>query len=63
MTKDTIKGGELIRKAKPIKKGPSTIGNSVGINDGSSMVILASRRKVQELGLTVLGSIIGLADV
>lgn len=48
-----------LAKLKPVfaKDGSVTAGNASGLNDGSAIVILASRAKAQELGLTVLGRI------
>ncbi len=46
-------------KLKPVfaKDGTVTAGNASGLNDGAAIVILASRAKAQELGLTVLGRV------
>jgi len=45
---------------KPIfaKNGTITAGNSSGLNDGSAIIILASRKKAQEIGLKPLAKII-----
>lgn len=39
------------------KEGTVTAGNASGINDGAAAVMLMSREKAQELGLTVLASV------
>lgn len=51
---------EALRKLKPAFKpeGTVTAGNASGINDGAAMVILASEKKVRELGAEPLGRIV-----
>jgi acetyl-CoA C-acetyltransferase len=51
---------EGLRKLKPAFKpeGTVTAGNASGINDGAAMVIVASERKVRELGVEPLGRIV-----
>lgn len=51
---------EALAKLPPVfsKTGTITAGNSSGITDGASAVILASEKKVQELGLKPLARII-----
>jgi acetyl-CoA C-acetyltransferase len=44
------------------KNGTVTAGNASGINDGAAVVILASARKVKELGLKPLGRIKAFAS-
>jgi acetyl-CoA C-acetyltransferase len=43
------------------KDGSVTAGNSSGLNDGSAITILASRKKAQELGLNPIARIVGYA--
>ncbi len=38
--------------------GTVTAGNASGINDGAACLVVASRKKVEELGLTVLGTVL-----
>jgi acetyl-CoA C-acetyltransferase len=56
---------EQLAKLKPVfKKGGSvTAGNSSGMNDGASAVVVASREKAAELGLKPLVSIVAYASV
>jgi len=44
------------------KNGSVTAANSSGLNDGASAVVMASRKKAEELGLKPLARIIGFAD-
>jgi acetyl-CoA C-acetyltransferase len=39
------------------KEGTVTAGNSSGINDGAAALVVASRKKTQELGLDILASV------
>jgi acetyl-CoA C-acetyltransferase len=39
------------------KEGTVTAGNSSGINDGAAALVVASRKKAQELGLDILASV------
>lgn len=54
---------EDLAKLKPafMKNGTVTAGNSSGINDGASAVVLASERKVKELGVKPLARIVSYA--
>jgi len=54
-----------LTKLKPVFRqgGSVTAGNSSGMNDGAACVIVASREKAEELGLTPLVSIVGYASV
>ncbi|HKM23371.1 MAG TPA: acetyl-CoA C-acetyltransferase [Erysipelothrix sp.] len=56
---------ESLGKLKPAFKegGSVTAGNSSGINDGASALILMSAEKAQELGLKVLARIDGYSEV
>ncbi|MBI4800049.1 MAG: acetyl-CoA C-acetyltransferase [Desulfarculus sp.] len=56
---------EQLANLKPVfKKGGSvTAGNSSGMNDGASAVVVASREKAAELGLKPLVSIVAYASV
>ncbi|MEJ2588137.1 MAG: acetyl-CoA C-acetyltransferase [Deltaproteobacteria bacterium] len=56
---------ENLAKLKPVfrRGGSVTAGNSSGMNDGAACVIVASRQKAEELGLTPLVSIVGYASV
>lgn len=40
------------------KEGTITAGNASGINDGAGCLVVASRKKADELGLTVLGTVV-----
>ena len=44
------------------KEGTVTAANASTINDGAGAVILMSREKAEEMGLTILGAIKGFAD-
>ena len=44
------------------KEGTATAANSSNINDGASAVILMSKEKAKELGLTPIAKILGFAD-
>lgn len=52
---------EKLQKLKPAfsEDGITTAGNSSQISDGASAVVLATRQKAQELGLTPIGKIVG----
>ena len=54
---------EGLAKLKPVFRtgGSVTAGNSSGLNDGSAITILASRKKAQELGLAPIARIVGYA--
>jgi len=54
-----------LAKLKPVFRqgGSVTAGNSSGMNDGAACVIVASRAKARELGLSPLVSIVGYASV
>ncbi|MDA8224172.1 acetyl-CoA C-acetyltransferase [Desulfosporosinus sp.] len=54
---------EDLAKLKPsfIKDGTVTAGNSSGLNDGAAAVVLASERKVKELGVKPLARIVSYA--
>ncbi len=56
---------EMLAKLKPVfrKGGSVTAGNSSGMNDGASAVVVASREKAAELGLKPLVSIVAYASV
>ena len=45
------------------KEGTVTAGNASGINDGASCIVVASRKKAEELGLDILGSVASHAMV
>jgi acetyl-CoA C-acetyltransferase len=55
---------EAMKALKPAfdKNGSVTAGNASGINDGAAAVVLASARKVKELGLKPLGRIKAFAS-
>jgi acetyl-CoA C-acetyltransferase len=55
---------EAMKSLKPAfdKNGSVTAGNASGINDGAAAVVLASSRKVKELGLKPLGRIKAFAS-
>jgi acetyl-CoA C-acetyltransferase len=50
---------ESLAKLRPAfrKEGTVTAGNASGINDGAAAIVVASRKKAEELGLDILGSI------
>ena len=56
---------ESLTKLKPVFRqgGSVTAGNSSGMNDGASAVVVASRDKAKDLGLKPLVSIVGYASV
>jgi acetyl-CoA C-acetyltransferase len=46
---------EALQRLKPLKAGGSvTAGNAPGVNDGAAAVVVLSRRKAEELGVTPL---------
>ncbi len=54
---------ERLSKLKPIFGTKSiTAGNAPGLNDGSTAILVMSRDKAEELGLEILGSIIGMTS-
>jgi acetyl-CoA C-acetyltransferase len=52
---------EVLAKLRPafVKDGKVTAGNSPGLNDGSSAVVVASRAKAEEMGVKPLARIVG----
>ncbi|MCB2227599.1 MAG: acetyl-CoA C-acetyltransferase [Desulfarculaceae bacterium] len=56
---------EDLAKLKPVfrKGGSVTAGNSSGMNDGASAVVVASAERAQELGTKPLAAILGYATV
>jgi acetyl-CoA C-acetyltransferase len=54
---------EQLAKMKPVFKenGTVTAGNASGINDGAAAVVLASRRKVEALGLKPMARLVAYA--
>lgn len=56
---------ESLSKLRPAFKdnGTVTVGNASGINDGAAMLVVASRRKAEELGLPILAAIRSYAYV
>ena len=55
---------EKIPQLRPVfqKEGTVTAANASNLNDGASALILASKEKVEELGLKPIAKIIGYAD-
>jgi acetyl-CoA C-acetyltransferase len=55
---------ETLAKLKPAfkKDGTVTAGNASGINDGAAALVLMSADKAKELGLEILGKIVGYAS-
>lgn len=51
---------ESLAKLKPAfrENGTITAGNASGINDGAACIVVASRKKAEELGLKILGTIV-----
>ena len=56
---------EELARLKPVFRpgGTVTAGNSSGMNDGASALVVASRDKARDLGLKPLVSIVGYASV
>ena len=56
---------EALAQLKPVfrKGGSVTAGNSSGMNDGASAAVVASRERVDELGIKPLVAILGYATV
>ncbi len=56
---------EELAKLPPVfrKGGSVTAGNSSGLNDGASAVIVSSRKRAEELGLKPMASIVGYASM
>jgi acetyl-CoA C-acetyltransferase len=56
---------EELAKLPPVfRKGGSVIaGNSSGLNDGASAVVVSSRKRAEELGLKPMASIVGYASM
>jgi acetyl-CoA C-acetyltransferase len=56
---------EELAGLKPVFRsgGSVTAGNSSGMNDGASALVVASREKARDLGLKPLASIVGYASV
>ncbi len=56
---------EQLAKLRPVfrKEGSVTAGNSSGMNDGASAVVVASRERAAQLGLKPLASIVGYASI
>ncbi|MDX6381672.1 MAG: acetyl-CoA C-acetyltransferase, partial [Rubrobacteraceae bacterium] len=55
---------ESLSKLPPVFKpdgGTATAGNSSGINDGASMMLVTSAQKAEELGLPVAGRLVSVA--
>jgi acetyl-CoA C-acetyltransferase len=54
---------EGLAKLKPVFKpgGTVTAGNSSGINDGAAALVLMSRRRAEQLGLEILGTVRAMA--
>ncbi|MCH8813765.1 MAG: acetyl-CoA C-acetyltransferase [Chloroflexi bacterium] len=62
-----IRGGttaEVLAKLRPAfaPDGSVTAGNASGINDGAAAVIVMSRKKAEELGVTPMGSVLSYAS-
>jgi len=55
---------EALAKLKPAfkKDGTVTAGNASGINDGAAAVVVMSREKAEELGITPLATIVSYAS-
>lgn len=51
---------EALAKLRPAfrKEGTITAGNASGINDGAAALMVASRKKAEEMGLKILGTVI-----
>ena len=55
---------ELAKLPTVFRKGGSvTAGNSSGLNDGASAVVVSSRKRAKELGLKPIASIVGYASM
>lgn len=55
---------DKLAKLKPAfkKEGTVTAGNASGINDGAAALVIMSREKAEELGLTPLATIVSYAN-
>ncbi len=55
---------EKLAKLRPafVKDGTVTAGNSSGINDGASFVMIASEKAIEKYNLTVLAEIVGIGQ-
>jgi len=55
---------EMLEGLKPAfqKEGKVTAGNAPGLNDGASAVVVASRKKAQEMGVKPIAQIIGYSQ-
>lgn len=58
MTMETLAGLKPVFK----KDGTVTVGNASGLNDGAAMLVLTTREKAEEAGLSILGSVISYAS-
>ena len=56
---------EELAKLPPVfdKNGTITAGNAPGTNDGASALVLAERKKAEELGLPILATVLDYAEV
>ncbi len=56
---------EELAKLPPVfrKGGSVTAGNSSGLNDGASAVVVSSRKRAEDLGLKPLASVVGYASM
>jgi acetyl-CoA C-acetyltransferase len=55
---------EKLGRLKPVYGSPTiTAGNSPGLNDGASAVIITRRARARDMGLTILGEILTYAEV
>ena len=55
---------EGLAKLKPVFGTKSiTAGNAPGLNDGSTAILVMSREKAEELGLEILGTIVGMTSL
>mmetsp|Transcript_26364 Transcript_26364/g.47321 ORF Transcript_26364/g.47321 Transcript_26364/m.47321 type:complete len:403 (-) Transcript_26364:35-1243(-) len=64
ITKDEFKQPPDFSKLRPAfsKTGKLTVGNSSPLSDGAAFLLLASRRKAQEMNWPILAEIISFAD-
>lgn len=61
--KDFLRDFKGIKNFKPlIKDGMTSVGNTCGVNDGASFLVLCSRRKAASEGWPVLGTILHYAE-
>lgn len=60
---DFVRDAAEVDKAKPVNKaGDNTPGNSCGLSDGASFIVLSSREKAVKMGWKVIATVASFAD-